>query len=155
MCSSWVSLKFVFQDFFNMYIYTYIYIYIYISVVCMCEHLYIRIIDMWILVVCVHCICMYVWTWLYVLCRIHLFTRILFMWFAESLCKHFYEFQFWIWEWYVCILRKRRHGRYRPLNIGSQVWNYRVTSLGAGPLSRFIIGIYNLQGRIANKGFNL
>ena len=63
----------------------------------------------------------------------------------------FTNFTFWIWTWYVNILRKRKHGRlerHRPLNMGSQVWNYRATSLGAGTLRRFIIGTYNLKGVI-------
>jgi hypothetical protein len=36
----------------------------------------------------------------------------------------FTNFTFWIWTWYVCIFRKRRHRRlerYRPLKMGSQV----------------------------------
>jgi hypothetical protein len=60
----------------------------------------------------------------------------------------FTNFTFWIWTWYVNILRKRKHGRlerHRPLNMGSQVWNYRTTSLGAGTLRRFIIGAYKLE----------
>jgi len=103
-------------------------------VVCMCIHVYVQIIVMWIIFGGLFSLYVHMFVGINTYCISHSFKVCLHVFFLCGLnclgVNYFTNFTFLIWTWYVCIHRKRRHGwfqKYRPLNMGSQVWKHRVT----------------------------